>query len=110
MEERGGAQPYVYSDQPSASSPYFFGSSFTGMTWESSALIVFGLQPMTDIFASVFAETSGLKSQKIHMSRVGTLMKYLRDRVGRAGVHVACAVCGNESAVRERERRTGNSG
>ncbi len=69
-------------DEPqkaSASPPYRFGSSLSGMTCESSARIVFAPEPTTDIFASVAAERSGLKSQKIHVRSVGTLMKYFRD-------------------------------
>ena len=69
-----------------ASPPYFFGSSFASMIGSSSAPIVFAPVPTTDIFASVAAERSGLKSQKTHVSSVGTLMKNLRDCGLRGGV------------------------
>ena len=41
--------------------------------------MVFAPEPTTLIFASVAAEMSGLKSQKIQVRSVGTLMKNLRD-------------------------------
>lgn len=71
------AQP----QKPSASPPYFFGNSLGSITCDSSAPIVFGPDPTTDILARVAVERSGLNSQKTHVSSVGTLMKNLRDCV-----------------------------
>ena len=68
------------------------------MTCDSSAPIVFAPVPTTDIFASVAAERSGLKSQKTQVSSVGTLMKNLRD--------CGCE-CGREYYERVNEREEG---
>ena len=82
----------------SASPPYFFGSSFTSITCESSAPMVFAPVPTTAIFASVAAEMSGLNSQNTHVSSVGTLMKNLRD-CGAISTKMTRAVAGEASAA-----------
>ena len=87
-------QILLYAQKSSASPPYLFGSSFTSMTGESSAPMVFAPVPTTAIFASVAAEMSGLNSQNTHVSSVGTLMKNLRD-------------CSAITTTRRRGRSTG---
>lgn len=59
----------------SASPPYRSGRSFKSMSGRSSFPIVCEPVPTTLIFASVWAEMSGLNSQKIHVKIEGTLTK-----------------------------------
>lgn len=66
---------YTHPQNASASPPYRLGNSRASMMGKRAFCIAWWLVPTTAIFANVLAEMSGLKTQKIQLSSVGTLTK-----------------------------------